>query len=357
MQSVAVTGYLATGSGALVGLLKEYSNTDTGRFPENYEQIFLYDVNGVFETIDKLIYSNSLLNSNAYINQFRAEMQRLNNIDFGWFGGYKYLCKDAFIEVIENFINRITSYHIYADWYGTYDKKSLSIDRIVKDTVNFLLGRKKTFHNFGKKTTMIKDNKFEFSFASPKILQDATKDLIANYLDIFFEKDKIAVLDHFFLPQDSKRVESFTPKDFKLIMVDRDIRDLFILNKYIWVPVWGENTYFPTDVHEFIEFTKSYRATEEIVNCNRILKIKFEDLIYNYETTKSIVEQFIGLDPNNHIEQYKYFDPRKSIKNTQLFNIKPEWKKESEIIKKSLSGMTYNFPYSNKTSVEELFDG
>lgn len=358
MKSVAVTGYYSTGTGAAIDLLKEYSSVDLAKFGEkNYEQIFLYDINGVFDTVDRLLNFNNLLNSNAIINQFRAEMYRLNDIDFGWFGGYKKLCGDKFINIIEEFIDEITEYHLKADWYGTYEKRVLSVERIIKDTAAVFLKRRKINKGFGKKTVMDRKNRNEFSFATAVVLQNATQKLISRYLDIFFDKDKIAVLDHLLMPQDAKRVEKFTPPDFKLIIVDRDIRDLYMYNKYIWNEKWGDGSYFPTNIDDFVRFTRAYRSTEEKVFNDRILRIQFEDLIYKYDETVKLIEDFVGIENKDHIFTKKHFDPGKSIKNTQLFNLNAEWKKESELIKEALPELIYNFPFANKTSVNELFDG
>lgn len=358
MKSVAITGYCGTGSSAFVDLLKEYNTTDIGKFPDgNYEQIFLYDVNGVFDTVDRLINANNLHNSNAIINQFRAEMLKLHNSDFGWFGGYKYLCGDAFINIIEDFISDITSFRLNVNWYGTYDKKVYSIDRMIKDFIKLILGKRYDKHNFGKKTLMISNNRNEFSYADPTILKMATQKLIVNYLDIFFDSDKIAVLDHLLMPQDAKRLEDYTPNDLKMIIVDRDIRDLFIYSKYIWDKEWGDGIYFPTDVYEYIEFIKQFRATEKKIDSGRLLRVQFEDLVYNYNKTVNETEQFVGLNSNDHNNKFKSFDPNKSIKNTQVFNIDSEWKKEADIILKALPHLCYDFPYENTTSINEVFGG
>ena len=103
MHSIAVTGYFATGSGAVYNLLQEYDRITDGGMTD-FEHIFLYHINGVFDTIDRIIYSNDLYNSNAAINLFRREMKRLNDTDFGWYGGYKYKCNNSFLEAIEDFI-------------------------------------------------------------------------------------------------------------------------------------------------------------------------------------------------------------------------------------------------------------
>ncbi len=352
MQAIAVTGYFATGSGAVYNLLQEYNSITDGGL-SSFEHIFLYDVNGVFDTIDKILYSNRLYNSNAAINAFRREMKRLNNTDFNWFGGYKYRCGHKFLDIIEDFIDDITEYYIQRDWYGTYVGRKIIPKRVIKDFVAVLIGKKKLTHNFGSSIIMDCENRGEFSFATPQKIQAATKKLVDNYLKIMYhDTDKIIVLNHMLQPQDSIRMD-YLPEYLKLIIVDRDIRDLYIYNKY--TRVWGGNT-FPIETDDFIKFIKSYRATEYISSSPNILRIQFEDLIYHYDNTVNQIEKFVGITSKEHIRAKEIFIPEKSVKNTQIFRMKDEWKPEINKIENELSEYIYNFPYVNKTSMEELFD-
>ena len=358
MKSVAVTGYFATGSGAIINLLQEYSSIDDGGL-SSFEHLFLYDIDGVFDTVDRLLNFNSLFNSNAIINHFRAEMLKLNNNDFGWFGGYKYKCGNGFIDLVETFINEITEYHFDANWYGIMEREKISIDRVVKDLGATIVKGRRINHHFGRKTAYSKNNKYEFSFASEVILKKATKRLVNDYIKLLYkDNNKIALLNHLITPQDAKRMPDYLPDDLYLIIVDRDVRDLFFHNKYIWDGLWGRSMHiFPNEPYEFVNHMKKYRATEQMVNHKRILKVQFEDLVYNYEKTVKTIEDFLGISPSDHINEKKFFDPEKSIKNTQLFELKPEWKEEVKIIEQKLPELIYDFPWKNKTSLGEIFDG
>ena len=56
-------------------------------------------------------------------------------------------------------------------------------------------------------------------------------------------------------------------------------------------------------------------------NDHRVLRINFEDLIYKYDDTKKTVFDFLDIDESDHINKFKYFDPKVSIKNVGI------WKK------------------------------
>lgn len=354
MNAIAVTGYFATGSGAVYNLLQEYSSVDDGGM-SGFEHIFLYDINGVFETVDRILYANSLYNSNAAINAFRREMRRLNDTDFGWFGGYRYRCGDQFMKIIEDFIDEITEYRFDRDWYNTFLGRRRTPERLLKDSVKVLLGRLKPGRNFGTAIVMDPDNRGEYSFASPEKLQAATQRLIRRYIEILYPAygEKTVILNHMIQPPYAHHLPDYAPAELKLIIVDRDIRDLYIYNTY--TNVWGGNT-FPKDLDGFIRFMKAYRATERQVDSDRILRVRFEDLIYDYDNTVSRIEAFAGLRPEDHTARETKLVPQRSIKNTQIFTMREEWKPELQRLEEEFPELIYDFPYKNTTSMAELFD-
>lgn len=354
MKCVAVTGYFRTGSGAVYNLLQEYSSVTDAGLSEHYEHIFLYTINGVFDLIDRILYSNNLFNSNAAINMFRQEMKRLNDNDFDWYGGYKFRYKNEFENIIEEFISDITEYHINRDWYGTDLNRKYTFTGIVKDTINGLIGRRPFNHNYGKRIQTNSYNRGEYSFASKEKLQEATKKLISNYLRMINpNEDKLLILNHMLSPMDAYRLKDYFPEDFYLIIVDRDVRDIYSYNSYL--KVWDETT-FPKERDEFISFYKKYRENERKTDYDHILRVRYEDLAYKYDSTVKEIEEFLCINDRDHINSKQKFDPQIARKNTQLFNINDKSKIDAEIISIELPNLVYKFPYKEETvNVEGLF--
>ena len=120
-------------------------------------------------------------------------------------------------------------------------------------------------------------------------------------------------------------------------------RDVYILNKYVWgkkkisVPM-------PTDVEDFCTYYKKMRESEKKTDSSKVLRVKFEDLIYNYDQKLDEITEFLGFNQKNHIYKKSRFNPDLSIKNTQLFR-KKEYADEISIIEKKLSNYLYKFPY------------
>ena len=142
----------------------------------------------------------------------------------------------------------------------------------------------------------------------------------------------------------------------KFIVVDRDPRDVYLCDQYIWskppIRINGE-PHFPTSINEFVaEWKKT--IVRKFDNPN-VLLIHFEDLIYDYESTVSQIEKFIGVKLT-HSNLKKVLKIEESIENTQLFNCNEEWEKQAKAIAKALPEYLYNFPYTRKPDRAKMFD-
>lgn len=140
-----------------------------------------------------------------------------------------------------------------------------------------------------------------------------------------------------------------------MIVVNRDIRDVYILNKYLWKQIHAGSMY-PDDLNTFLNYWKRIHAMEKKITDNRILVVDFEDLIYKYDETVVRIEKHCQLSSDKHIKKGEYFNPQKSIKNTQVFRLNKEWKAELGVIERELSEYKYDFPYETVTSVREMFN-
>lgn len=86
-----------------------------------------------------------------------------------------------------------------------------------------------------------------------------------------------------------KRCLRYFDDNFRTIIVDRDPRDIFVINKTVW-----KTDIVPTDVEKFckwFEFTHSCGKGQE-EDRRKVLKIQFEDLIYNYDDSVKVIESF-----------------------------------------------------------------
>ena len=352
MQIIAM-GYFGTGSSAITHLLKEYEDITDGGF-DTYEHLPLYTPHGLFDLEDTLLYSNSLFRSDAAIREFISAMERLDKTDFGWFGGYQKRYGEEFGRLTKRFVESIKQFETEGNWFYDYVEKEKAT-YYIKDVIKKILG--KAVGEIGHRICIESDNKIFFSFVEPSQFYKAAKQFVDDYIRMINKTGKKdIVLDQLILPQQLKRINNYFDEESRFIVVDRDPRDVYIITKYIWPQILKGPHVFPTDVEKFVDFYKKFRAFEEKNEDKRIIRIRFEDLIYRYDETVQVIERFLSINPQRHINKQAIFIPEKSIYNTQNFTMKEEWKKEVSIIEKEFPELLYQFPYKIKTSYDLASD-
>jgi len=102
-------------------------------------------------------------------------------------------------------------------------------------------------------------------------------------------------------------------------------------------------------VDSFIIFYKNIHHNTHVKE-NNVLRISFEDLIYNYKETADDIEKFTGL--HNHISEKKYFDPQKSLVNTQIYKRFPKYDNDIKKIEEELKDYLYPFEKYGKIDIK-----
>lgn len=353
---ISSCGYSGTGSSAIIHLLSEYSNCY--RCNEgNYEHNLLYMPDGIFDLEDRLVYNNSIHMFDGAIHRFRSAMLRLNDNDFLWFGGYKKRYGSQFMKIVDEFIEHLTQFTIPGYWDDDIINK-INIGKVFQDSARNIL-HKKIRGDFGHDNIHLGDELIRFSFLSREEYCNIAKEFICNYFKMVSGAagGKIALYDQLFLPQNLYRLKNyFGQEELKVIISERDPRDMFVLSKYVWPKILNSPYTYPTNPEEFCRYYKLVRNTERNFDTSMVLRIYFEDLVYKYEETVSLIENFLGTEIGKHSSKYSVFKPEVSIKNTQNFRIDESWKAEIDLICDRLSGYLYNFPCEFKPSLDEASD-
>lgn len=345
---IITTGYMGSGSSAATDLIAEYKNCQNER--KSYEYIFLSCPNGLFDLEDKLRYGNNAFRSDEALKNFSNVMNDLYCKRFWWVGNYKMIIGDDFIKYIEEFMNEIVKFKFTGYWYWSEYPDIKMIGKLIAIKPFKLLFHK--IHEFKKITRY--NNQMEVTFFNADVFYTAAKKLIYQTIHLIAKDEKNVILDQLLLPFNLYRIDNYFNKGTYAIVVERDPRDVFILNKYIWnkkkisVP-------FPLEVYGFCEFYKMMRESEHKCDSDKVIRINFEDLIYNYEQTVCKIENHIGFTKDDHIYKRKRFDPAISIKNTQLFH-KSEYAEEVKIIEEYLTEFLYDFPYKINNGVEQTVE-
>lgn len=354
---IAVTGYFGSGSSAVLDLLSEYSCNGTGLKNDKggYEHNTLYFPGGIFDLEDKLLKNNDIHRSDEALKTFSREMLRLNDNNFGWYGSFQELFGESFRNNLQQFIAELHPFNIGVRYYGQCEKVVFNPLKIpLQFAAKILLGR--TIYKWGRQFVYdsIKPG-MTVAFPSEDEFYTAARRFVKSYLEMYREPDKEnIVFDRLLLCHNLYRIPNYFDDDFRIIRVNRDLRDIFVLNKYIWKEINAGGMY-PADIDEFVDYWGRINDCEKTSYDNRILSINFEDLIYRYDETVEKIEKHCSLSSNKH-DTNKFFKPDKSIKNTQVFKLRNTWKSEIDRLEKEFPEFLYEFPYENTTSVSEMFD-
>ena len=319
--------YMGSGSSAVTDLLREYEGINTKN--SDFEYVFLYAPDGLFDLEYKLLYNNNAIRSDEAIKSFRKLMKELYMYG-GWgIANYKEKISQNFIKIVDSYLNSIITSKYHGIWY--YHQKPTKVDWIIRVIKRVIF----------KKTAKLKQVQLEMSLVSSDDFYEKSRKFIVDVIKQISDTEENIVLDQLILPHNLNLIDNYKIEGLLPIIVSRDPRDVFVLNKYFWKPRNQEVPY-PTDVKEFCNYYKMMRENEKKTNTS-VLRLKFEDLVLNYEKTKQDIENFIGIESIHHKAKFKYFNPAISVNNLQVYNRDVKYKAEVEIIELELSEYLYNF--------------
>ena len=333
---IVPTGYMGSGSSAITDLVAEFK--DCQNEYKSYEYILLHSPNGLFDLEDKLLNGNNAIRSDEAIRTFELQMNKLYNKKFWWVGNYEKIIGKKFKEITQEYISNIQEFNYPGYWYmhEEVDNK-MFIKLLIRKPIKILTRNKIRF----KKVLKYNDG-MRISFIKNKEFYEHSHNYIYKIINEIAKDKKNIILDQFLLPFNLFRVDNYFDDKLKVIVVERDPRDVFVLNKYIW-NVKGISVPFPLEVNSFCEFYRKMRESEKETASNKILRVKFENLIYNYDDELARIMKFLGFKERDHINKKKRFNPEISIKNTQIFR-NDEYQDEIKIIETKLEKYLYKFP-------------
>ena len=334
---VVPTGYMGSGSSAITDLLSEIDGYDADQ--GTFEYVFLHCPNGVFDLEDKLLIGNNALRSDEALRTFRATMKQLFDKKYWWVGHYNVNLCPEFMEYTEKYIQSLVQYHPSFYWYWQENADWKMILKLIRKRLVELV----TLGKVKLSKPLVYEN-MAVSYVSAEEFYEKTGIYLQKLWDSMGLDRRNLILDQLLLPFNLHRAEHyFKPGQMEAFVVQRDPRDMFIINKYIWAKQGGMVPY-PTDVHEFCKCYRSLRKMEKESTYAGVHRISFEDLVYDYDNALEKIYAILGVDSADHKKKKTNFDPARSIENTQLFRAKPEFAEEGQIIARELAEYLYDFP-------------
>ena len=343
---IVPTGYMGSGSSAMTDLVSEYAGYEAKK--GSFEYVFLHCPNGLFDLEDKLLVGNTALRSDEAIRSFQKEMQKLYSKKYYWVGHYREIIGPQFMQAVEKLVDQLVMYRSDFYWYVQEDTSAkMVVQLIIKRLVEAI-----SLHHIKMKKPLLYPQVW-LSYPTEAEFYQAAHDFIYQILNAIGHQDGHIILDQLLLPHNLYRVDRYFDEDLYAFVIDRDPRDVFIINKYIWT---AQNAVVPyeTDPLRFCEQYKRIRASEKKTDSTKVHRFHFEDLIYDYEKSVERLEKILGLTEADHIRPRTSFKPEISINNTQLF-LNPKYQAEAQIIERELKEYLYPFPFARQSDEKQVF--
>jgi hypothetical protein len=346
------TGYGGSGSSAGTNILQEF---ELIKNMENEEFTFCHDPDGIAD-IENSLKEGHRLKIDLALKRFLKLSHQLMSLHY-----YKLGFNGKFEEYAIEFINAIIKCKWKGWWERAFETTELGfIDRFRMNLANAVY--------------MFQLKRYTYSLYEPDAWRPQYKPLIDEYYsnilneqdELFFlekvrqftanllqEENRDGIYRYILLDQAVPPISATHYARYwinpKILIIDRDPRDLYVINK----ASWGCGFIPMQTVEHFISWYSATRKPREneLKNQDLLLFLPFESLIYDYDNSLKEIIRFINFSENNHIHKLQYFNPDFSKRNTQVFLQYPDLYKDVQKIEKQLEPYCYSFP-ENQASQE-----
>lgn len=332
---IDVSGYGHSGKGVLTDFFKEFKAVTV------HDSLFEFNLlriqGGLVDLKHNIVDNWSPIRSDAAIKRFRKLVVRLGTktdifkpktllLSSG--DNYDRYFSDKFLEISNAYIENLISANMQKFWpYVKVDQSNMDI----------FLSRLKTNicgKNARGSTVFVTNNNF----------MNLTRDYLDAILSEYGDSKNGTIVTN-------NMIEPYNPiyslglfNDARSIIVRRDPRDiyasLFVDSESRFTPEhekfdrrWQEKKSFlaADDIDMFIRQQRTLFDNTVTINDNdRVLRLRFEDVVLNYKRTKDKILAFTDISVDSHIFPQKYFDPNKSAANVGLWK---HMNKDSNIIR------------------------
>lgn len=335
MRFISCASYYGTGSSAVTDYVSEFDNV----FSFTDEEFrFIQDPDGISDLEFNLVECFNRHNSGHALKRYKRLVDFYNGNVFG--KKYRSFFGDQWKKVSYKYINSLTDFTFPGWWqYDLYDRGNWFYfrKRILNKILHETIWKKKPERTLN---TMRKEITYASHPSEEKFL-NCTRDYIESlFRFVTPSKYNTVMVDQLLPPMNLQRYLRYFKNNIKVVVVDRDPRDLFVLEKYVW-----KDGIIPNDVEIFCKwyhYTRNHRKKESM-NTSEVKFIHFEDLIYKYDSETASLRKWLNLDEKDHKYQKKFFDPDKSINNTHVWNRYPQSKEEIRYISQKLPEYLYDF--------------
>jgi len=322
---ITCTGYGGTGSSAVTDLLKEFDN---GLSLGDAEFWFLQDFNGISDLEYFLIDGNHRSRVNLAIKRFRKYIYENSSYYEKYFKGYVNISNKYIESLINAKFQKAISYY-------ELDSKIKKLFWFRISPLIQKIAAKISGKDFEEFAPYIPTEEKVYSIPNRDRFYKETKKYTKKLFDTLDKGYDFIAIDQLTPAMNAKRYLNYV-ENLKVVIVDRDPRDLFILNELYWKK--AAYVCDTANVDEYISWYKTMREHRKFEEKNEnIIYVMLEDLIYHYEDNLNKLYDFFEIEEKHHVNKQKFFNPNISIRWTKMYERYPDYRtKDVEKIKKEL---------------------
>lgn len=327
MKKIACVGFHDTGASVIDDLFREFDNVAQGY--SNAECRVLHDADGISDLEYHLVENPHRLKTELAIERFLRyanENRREYEKTFG--SEWMPLCY-KYIESLSKF--QYNGWITRCMMERTLVTKFRLLGRKVINRLTPQKWRHPTWYNYFPKEMIFHSAPSEELFLKETLLfTEKLCNLISHN-----DTTEFVLIDQMTPCDFTNRYLRYV-QDLKIIVVDRDPRDLFVDEKYNY-----KEHFLPTEVDKFCVHYRDIRKHCSYISDENVLYVNYEDMIYKYDEMVEKVLKFVGISKEHHVTPKKYFNPQISINGTKMWKRYPKSLKEVEIIKQTLPDMLH----------------
>lgn len=342
---IGVCGYGSSGSSAVSDYLAEFDDTQVLDRTE-----FTW-----VSAPDSLIYMEfNLMNPHGRTNHSALAIERY--MDFVKVKAEEYkrrfgIPEEEILRSARNFIDKITD----TMWDGYIPNNRPGL---IEKYIGERLLKKKTIprleRKLGRTVRMYPMRDFRLSMNNPNFYPAARQHVHELLGLLGADFDKKIVLDQPFPGNAPEKCFPFY-EDPRAIVADRDPRDIYV---FAQTKLVGISHFMPVkSVESFVAYFKCLRECKPDENyADRVMHVRFEDMVYNYEATTQRIRAFCDLPENPRPKSI--FKPEMSLANTQVFKRFPQYRRDVDYIESKLTDYLFDYDkYGDVEIPDRMFSG
>ena len=328
---ISTCSFGSTGSSVITDYLKEFDNIhvlDAAEFS------WIAAVDGIIDLDYHLNHPhNRTQDSICAINRYKKLCLR-KSFTFNKCG----VSRDVFEKSVNEFLDAITM----ASWKWTNFTEPLPLWkrfalRLIRKTnwINkWQVRNKRQWEGFPYVDVHFSVKPHNFDIAAKKHIKDVIYATGAK-------ENEILAFDQLFPGNNPQACFKYFDDPYAIV-VDRDPRDIYVFGKTVLLKNDSGHLMPLNDVKDFVIYYRALRDNQPYKEKNeRVLVLRFEDLVYRYDETTKKVRDFLQIGENPRPQSI--FDPALSMANTQVWKRYPEFQKDIEYIEKELKEYLFDF--------------